>query len=318
MNFGIYAGSVAGTETDLAIGKQDDPALILKALIELQSSAKTFLVRGYIQYLGEGKLDYEAPRRVEQYITQNRKLNLVLCYRSNSFDQTDWIDTIKKVIGRYQENLYSLQITEEPNLKVAFAGDGSFNNIEQALRTGVLAAKEEIRNLGMQTKIGFNAVPSFNPSDNFWNIIGSNEFEEFRKAVDYVGLDFYPDVFRHVAADGQPNDLEQSVLNVLGYFRNVNLKTGNIPPSTPIHITENGWPTGEGKTYQRQAQVIEKVIRTVYKIRDELNIQEYSLFGLRDADTSNSNLFYQFGLLKDDYSTKPAFETYRKLINELS
>lgn len=49
----------------------------------------------------------------------------------------------------------------------------------------------------------------------------------------------------------------------------------------------------------------------------ELNIQEYELFGLRDADTSNQNMFYQFGLLKDDYSPKPSFYTYQKLINEL-
>jgi hypothetical protein len=203
-------------------------------------------------------------------------------------------------------------------LKVAFAGDGGFENIEEALRTGILAARKEINNSQLPIKIGFNAVPSFNPADNFWNIIGSNEFEEFRKAIDYVGLDFYPDVFRPVAADGEPNDLKQSVKNVLGYFRNVNLKTGNISSSIPIHITENGWPTGDGKTYERQANVIEKVIRTIYEIKDELNIQEYYLFGLRDADSSNTNIFYQFGLLKDDYSPKPAFNIYRKLINELS
>jgi hypothetical protein len=27
--------------------------------------------------------------------------------------------------------------------------------------------------------------------------------------------------------------------------------------------------------------------------------------------------FYQFGLLRDDYTPKPAFETYRQLIAEL-
>ena len=39
--------------------------------------------------------------------------------------------------------------------------------------------------------------------------------------------------------------------------------------------------------------------------------------GLRDADSNNPNLFYQFGLMRDDYTPKPAFETYRQLIAEL-
>ena len=318
MIFGIYAGSIAGTETGMATGKQDDPVSISEALSQLHNKDKVFLVRGYIQYLGGGRLDHEAPMNVEQYVAQNRKLNLVICYRARSFDEKDWSETIRKVITRYRDSLYSIQITEEPNLKVAFAGDGCFENIEEALRTGIIAARKEIKSLRLPVRIGFNAVPSFNPADNFWNVIGSSEFGEFREAIDYVGLDFYPDVFRPVAADGEPNDLKQSVKNVLGYFRNVNLKTGNIPLSIPIHITENGWPTGEGKTYKRQANVIEKVIRTIYEIKNELNIQEYDLFGLRDADSSNADIFYQFGLLKDDYSPKPAFHIYRKLINELS
>lgn len=317
MNFGIYAGSVAGTETGLATGKQDNAALILKALTELQNSSEIFLVRGYIQYLGEGKLDFEAPENVEQYIAGNRKLNLVLCYRSNTFNENDWKNIIKKVINRYHKNLHSIQITEEPNLKVAFAGDGGFDNIEKALLIGLLTAKEEIIKRQMQTKVGFNVVPSFNPDDNFWNVIGSKEFEEFRNAIDYIGLDFYPDVFRPVAADGQPNDLKESVINVLKYFRNVNLRAGNISSSIPIHITENGWSTGNDRTYEKQAKVIEKIIRTIYSLKGDLNIQEYQLFALRDADTSNQNMFYQFGLLKDDYLPKPAFDTYRKLISEL-
>jgi hypothetical protein len=318
MIFGIYPGSVAGTETDLAKGKPDVPPLILKALSELQNSKKSLIVRGYIHYLGQGKLANEAPENIEQYIADNRKLDLVLCYRADKFNEEDWKDSIKKVIERYGDKLYSLQITEEPNLKVAFAGDGSFENIEKALLSGVLTAKAELERLQLSTKIGFNVVPSFNPSDNFWNIIGSNEFEAFRKALDFVGLDFFPDVFRAVAPDGQPNDLKQSVINVLRYFRNTNLQTGNIPFSVPIHITENGWATGNERTYERQAFVIEKIIRTINEIKIELNITQYELFGLRDVDTANQSMFCQFGLLKDDYSAKPAFDTYCKLINELS
>lgn len=317
MIFGIYAGSAAGTDTDLAIGKEDNPQQILQALTQLSNSGKTFLVRGYIPYLGEGNLGNEAPQNVEQYANENRRLDIVICYRSSKYDEEDWTNTIINIINRYKNHLYSVQITEEPNLKTAFAGDGHFDNIEKALLAGIVTAKDEIKKQQLNIKVGFNATPSFNPADNFWNMIGSDEFKKLREAVDYIGFDFFPDVFRPVALDGQPNDLQQSVINVLKYFRNVNLKTGNIPSSVPIHITENGWATGENRTYERQAQVIEKIIKTIFSIKDELNIDTYELFALRDTNTSNQNIFYQFGLLNDDYVPKPAFGIYQRLIKEI-
>ena len=86
----------------------------------------------------------------------------------------------------------------------------------------------------------------------------------------------------------------------------------------PIYITENGWSTGGGKSYVKQAVIIETIIRALYEIKRELNIEKYELFSLRDTDSNNDNLFYQFGILKDDYTPKPAFYKFRDLIQELS
>jgi hypothetical protein len=61
----------------------------------------------------------------------------------------------------------------------------------------------------------------------------------------------------------------------------------------------------------------ETVIRAVRARRAALNIAGYELFDLRDADSSRPNLFCQFGLLRDDYEPKAAFETYRRLVAEL-
>jgi hypothetical protein len=318
MTFGIYIGSVAGTDSELATGQPDNPSKINSALSEIQKNNSTIVIRGYIQYLGDSKLAFEGPENILQYSNETRKIDLVLCYRSISYQKADWENTIKAIIQRFGNKLYSLQITEEPNLKVSFAGDGKFENIEKALKDGVLTAKNEINRLKYQTKVGFNVVPSFNPADNFWQVIGSDEYLEFRNTVDYVGLDFYPDVFRPVAEDGQSNDLIESVKNVLRYVRNVNFQQGKIPQSVPIHITENGWPTGEQRSYERQAVVIEKVVRTVHSLKSELNISHYELFSLRDTNSSVENIFYQFGILKDDYSPKSAFSIFCKLIDELT
>jgi hypothetical protein len=269
---GIYPGGVAGTDTGLTNAKPDDPALIKQAFTQLQQANKKIIIRAYIHYNGSDEFADEAPLNAEQYAVTDHSLDLVLCYRTEVFNEVSWKEIIKKMIDRYGNKLHSIQITEEPNLKNVFAGDGNFKDIDRALFTGVTTAKEEIINNGLNVKIGFNSVPSFDPTDTFWNMIGSQAFFEFRNAIDYVGLDFFPDVFRRTAPDGEPNDVVQSVTNVLRYFRNVRLTASNIPASTPIHICENGWPTGEGRTYEGQSEILEKIIRTIHSISNELNI----------------------------------------------
>ncbi|MCM3273490.1 hypothetical protein [Paenibacillus elgii] len=102
-----------------------------------------------------------------------------------------------------------------------------------------------------------------------------------------------------------------------------NLAAAGIPDSVPIRVTENGWPTGENpftrteRTYDQQAFVLETVIRTVYRLREEFHITHYELFGLRDADSSKPDLFHQLGIMRDDYSPKLAFSVVKRLIQEL-
>ena len=57
--------------------------------------------------------------------------------------------------------------------------------------------------------------------------------------------------------------------------------------------------------------------QAIHGLRLDLNISHYQLFGLRDADSSNEGLFHQFGILRDDYTPKPAYDTFRRLIREL-
>ena len=181
-----------------------------------------------------------------------------------------------------------------------------------------MAAKEELRQRGCAAQVGFNSTPTFGSAAEFWTDIGARGGAPFLQALDYVGLDFFPDVFRPVAPDGESGDLTSATLSVLETLRNVWLPAAGIPASLPIHVTEHGWATDPTRTPERQNKVIERVIRLIHDARQRLNIARYTLFGLRDTDSSKPNFFYQFGLLRDDYSPKPAFQTYAKLIAELS
>ncbi len=239
--FGIFPGSVAGTETGLATGAVDDPHLTQEALGTLQSGNKQLLVRCYVPYTGPvaETTDYlysGSPINFEQYACEGRKLDLVLCFRHDDADLSGWLRFVHGAVRRYGALLAKLQITEEPNFVHAPA-DGCFSHVRRALVQGVIAAKDEARRLGYNIQIGFNAV---------------------------AGLKTQPE-----------------------------------------------------RSYERQTEVLETTIRTIYAQRNVFHITHYELFMLRDVNSHNPDPFFQFGLLRDDYTPKPAFERYRDLIAEL-
>lgn len=131
--------------------------------------------------------------------------------------------------------------------------------------------------------------------------------------LDYVGLDFFPDVFRPVAR-GRVAAVTEAVLRE--HRENVLAPAGLS--AIPLRITENGWPTGPGRSPERQAEVIEAVVTAAAQNADPLGLTGYTHFSLRDADSANPGLFHQFGLMTDDYTPKPAFHACRDLISRFS
>ncbi|MEU9079705.1 hypothetical protein [Kitasatospora sp. NPDC048538] len=307
--FGIYPGGLLGDETSVIEPvRPDDPALIAAALRELQGDAPEFLVRAYRSYpTGE-----HTPERPEQYAGQGRRLDLVLQYRERSGESAGWLDFVRHTVRTDGGRIALLQICEEPNADLPVL-DGSVPGVRRALVEGVVAAKEEALAHGYDLAVGFNAVPVFDPADTFWPELGSLADERFHRALDYVGLDFFPDVFRPLP----PDRLADGVRAVLAGFRRDTARAG-IAASVPMRICEHGWPTGPGRDEARQAEVVEEVVRTVAGLAAELAVSGYAFFGLRDADSAGAGLFHHFGLLRDDYSRKPAFDVYRRLVAELT
>jgi hypothetical protein len=310
--FGIYPGGHTGPDTGRAV-TPDDPRRIQEALDLLQADNSPFLVRGYLPYIDPSSTEEVAaigtPVAVEQYARHGCKIDLVLQFRKP--DLPGWLAFIHEAINRYNSTLATLQITEEANVTTTPAVDGCIPQAREALVRGVIAAKEAIVREDLDIQVGFNAAPSLDPNDDFWLALAALGGQSFLNALDYVGFDFFPDVFR------SHTDIRRAVIAVLAHFRQVNMAAAGIPFAIPIHITEHGWPTGPARSPERQAEVLETVIRTIHEHRGQFNITRYELFTLRDANSSNPALLSQFGLLRDDYSPKPAFERYRQLIAEL-
>ena len=315
LQFGIYPGGAWGNRNELAVGKPDRPDEINRALDLLQGS-RPFVVRSYLCFKGGSEAASLASlppvADLAQYTWNGRKLDLVLCNWDARGNIHAWTQFIQNVITRYGPYVHSLQICEEPNV-YDYPGDGRFPHAVDAIVAGVLAAREKLRETGIAAAVGFNAVPCFDPNDGFWRAISKKINAKFIHALDYVGLNYYPDLTEPIVGE-----LPAIVTKVLTQFREVNLAQAGIPRSVPIHISESGWPTGPHRYYTRQAELLDQMIRTVSQLRGGLNVTHYELFSLRDADTANPDILHQFGIMRDDYSPKPAFDAYRSLIAEFS
>ncbi len=318
--FGIYPGGVAGDDAGgLAGGPPDDPDLITAALDLLQGRAgRPFLVRAYLAFTDDTSLGMShptsTPTEAARYATDGRSLDLVAQYQSPRGDVAGYVGFVRELVAEYGAVTATLQITEEPNVTGNPVLDGDYPRVSEAIIAGVTAAKQEARRLGQHhLRVGFNTTPLFGPSASFVTDLAAQGGHSFIDHLDYVGLDFFPDVFRPVAA----SDLAAATEGLLRYHRDAILTPAGLG-DVSMHITEHGWPTGPDRSPDRQAEVIETVISIVAAVARPLQLSGYTHFSLRDADSAQPGLFHQFGLTRDDYTPKPALDTYRRLINQLS
>jgi hypothetical protein len=198
------------------------------------------------------------------------------------------------------------------------SSDGAYSGARDALIQGVIAAKDQARSRGYeQLEIGFNWVYRLDPQTEreFWGHLREHGGPEFVGSLDWIGLDAYPGTFFPPAAT--PSEMRDAMIDGMDELRCFSEGAG-IPDSVPIHVAENGYPTGSGRSYETQKAALETMVGTVAEYRATYNVTDYRWFDLRDADTSSPNFQQQYGLMRDDYTPKPAYASWKRLIGELS
>ncbi|MGW9676809.1 hypothetical protein ACWGUN_27210 [Streptomyces koyangensis] len=314
--FGVYPGGATGDDAGgLAVGPPDDPAQVSAALDLLQGSPdRPFLVRAYTHFDDTtrpgGPHPTVTPVGAERYATGARRLDLVAQYRSAAGDVDGYCAFLGELVEQYGPVTRTLQVAEEPDVTTNPVLDGYHPRVREVIVRGVPAAAARARALGhTHLRIGFNTTPLFGPATAFVAELTALGGREFTDALDYVGLDFFPDVFRPVATA----DLAPAVAGLLRHHREAVLAPAGLG-HLPLHITEHGWPTGPERHPERQAEVVETVVTAVAELAGPLRLSGYTHFALRDADSSRPGLFHRFGLTTDDYAPKPAFDALRALV----
>jgi hypothetical protein len=233
-----------------------------------------------------------------------------------------WVAHVREVVRRFGPNrrMVALQIANEVNITFSpDSSDGAYEGARQALVEGVIAAREEAAKLGhRQLAIGFNWAYRTDPANetSFWQSLRDRGGPAFVSALQWIGLDAYPGtVFPPAESEGGERDGMVNAMSSLRCYARI----PGIPETVPMKIEENGWPTqSPNRSYEKQARVLELMVRAAHDFRGTYNVTDYRWFNLRDGDSDSPLLFQHFGLTESDYDKKPAFDVYRRLVRELS
>jgi hypothetical protein len=307
MIFGIWPGVVAADLVDFRPldCPPEDTTATLAALRNLQGDAPAFYVRCY-RHFGAGVQppgSSRTPGRPGLYAGGGRLIDLVACYQSPESDPGGFAEFVRDAVRDVAEwGGGKVQVGEELNMPAP--QDGGSPGCFDAVAAGVAAALEERERLGVDVEIGVNAAGMAEPA--FWRRMADTIGADLLAALDYIGMDAFPDVFHRIPHDR----LAASVTYLLERFRTVTSEAG-VPEGTPIHVTETGWPTGTDRDEATQRVVLETVADAA--LGSGVGVTAYEFFGLRDG-RSDAGWTSGFGLLRDDYTPKPAFNAVRDLI----
>ena len=326
VRFGITPAGEAGALGPAVPFVPDDPPRTLAALARLRPPKAPFVLRLNRFFWSDGEAGIARFLALaKRYTDAGYLVELQVRYHPAAGQEGNvagFIAFVREVVDRFGSNprVVGLQVTNEVNFTVSpDSSDGAYAGARDALIGGVIAAKDEARRRGFrQLTVGFNWFYRTDPNSEagFWGYLRDHGGPAFVAAVDWVGLDAYPGtVFPPVEAPGGERD---AMVAAMSQLRRCFMPIAGLGSNMPIHVEENGWPTGPGRTEDAQVQALQTMVRAVHDFRGTYGVTDYRWFDLRDHNTSSSNFQHHYGLLRDDYSPKPAFEAYRRLVDDLA
>lgn len=329
LTFGIYPGGGAGTVGPAGPTVPEDAAKTLAALRQLRVPGRPFVLHIFASYTGADALSpaQQVGDEIAQYTAAGFQVELVLTYRPVGAEVAGnvrgFVAFARAAVAAFGSNrrFVAIQITNEANVRSApGAADGAYAGAEAALIAGVEAAKAEARKHGFdQLRVGFNWAASGGRGEAaFWRRLGRVGGAPFRESLDWVGLDVYPETWGPKPTGSLAAATGAMVLAAVAALRDRYMPLARLRRDVPLHISENGYPTGPGRTEAMQVAAMKAAVSAVEFNRSAYDITDYRWFDLRDADSSGATFESRYGLMHDDYTPKPAFATYRKLIAQLA
>lgn len=323
LRFGVYPWGGVGAIDAVDGAKPDDPARAMAAVKELQGGRR-FVVHLYGDYTGT---DLGAADRLlsdaRWWSDRGVGVEAVLRYRPVTsllgVGFTPWVRDVSARLAGLRGTV-AVQIGNEPNNTAsAAAGDGAYAGAVGAIARAIPAARDAVRANGRpDVGIGFNWAADGSPctTTDFWGELRAAGGDAFVRSVDWVGVDVYPGTWSAPARGTVPTAaaVADTVTSTLRCLRQKHLPAAGLGASTTITVAETGYPTAPGRSEATQATVLRTVVEAVSDVRAAYGVTDLRWFSMRDANTASGQIENGYGLLRDDYSRKPAFAAYRDLV----
>lgn len=323
LRFGIYPWAASGAVSSVDPQVPDDPYKALSAVRDLQGT-RSMTVHIYGQYTGADPGEADALISDARWWSDNGlRVEMVLRFRPARNDLAPgYVPWVEAVTARLAEipGVASIQIGNEANNTAsAAAGDGAYPGAVQAIATGVPAARQAVIAAGRpDIGIGFNWAAGTTPCqpDPFFSALKQAGGKALAESTGWVGIDVYPGTWSPPSPSVYPSAerVRVSIVTSLACLRRTQMPHAGLSSSTRITVAETGWPTGENRSELTQAAVLRDIVGAVQSVSSVYGVTDLRWFNLRDANTASGQLENAYGLLRDDYSPKPAFGAYRALI----
>jgi hypothetical protein len=325
LRFGITplaAGSAGATQAE---PKPEDPQRAMQELERLRPDRRQLVLRLNRMLMSDGEAGLQRYAGfVDGYARAGFDSELQVRYHPAADqvgDMAAWsryVERAVQVLGK-RPSVKALTITNEVNFPISpNTSDGNYAGALQAIVTGVVAARHELDRIGRpDVELGFSFAWRWQPTSDadFWRQLGALATPEFRRALDYVGLQIYPGlVFPPVSPPAAAGD---DTIEALTLLRGCYMPQAGLGGNIDLWVTENGYATNLGHTEPDQDLALRSTLDAVYRYSGTLGVTDYRWFNLRDNDSAGTDLFAAVGLLRDDYSEKPAFGTYRSYIDRI-
>jgi hypothetical protein len=322
IRFGIttrLAGTAGTAQEEPA---PEDPAKATAALKALRPKRRQLVLRLNRLFWSEGVAGIrEFGKLVRRNALAGFKSEIQVRYHPPEGSEGDiagfeqFVRTAVRRLGR-RRGVAGFSITNEANFPASpNTSDGAYEGVVDALVRGVIVARREVRRLGRpRLDVGFNVMWRWDPDADrhFWEDIGAHrDAAAFRKAVSNVGVQVYPGlIWPPMRIPGRTAGDE--IAEALTLVRDCYMPKAKLGRRVQLWVSENGYATNLGRSEATQKADLESTIEAVALWAGSLGITDYRWFNLRDNNSDGSDFFSAVGLLRDDYTRKPAFGAYRR------
>jgi hypothetical protein len=323
LRFGItpqLAGTAGGSQGEVA---PEDPARALEALHGLEPPRRRLVMRLNRLFESDGQAGIEHfVSLADEYRREGFAVESQIRYHpapEQEGDMAAWEAYVRAATAALGQNpaLVALTITNEVNLPLsANTSDGAYAGALDAIVRGIVAAQDELDRIGRSdVALGFSYAYRYFPDQDvaFWDGIGQRATPQFLAAMDYVGVQLYPGLFWPPAfSPGQTAG--DATIEALTLVRDCYMPRAALGADVEIWVTEEGFATNLNRSLQRQVNDLTSSVEAVHAYSGTLNVTDFRYFNLRDNNSDGGDLFDAVGLLFDEYTPKPAYATYRELI----